>query len=201
MGTSCLTLVWVPAHFGGCLMRHLMQFANARGWTPQRADIFGEKYLFSGYQPCLICIHMTRGDNSKPKSFLKGCMHSDAVSLPLPGCRFPASKRSQRDGAPRSEPRGGAPAPAESPRRAQPRSRVCSGPPGAVQRGGTAARSPWQSPSARPRPWSRLDLHGCQGNVYHETAGEANTWEKDQAGSIFCKSLVRFWVTAIMAPN
>lgn len=112
-------------------MRHLMQFANARGWTPQRADIFGKKYLFSGYQPCFICIHMTRGDNSKRKgSFLKGCMHSDAVSLPLPGCRFPASKRSQRDGAPHSEPRGGAPAPAESPSRAQPRPLVCSGSPG-----------------------------------------------------------------------
>lgn len=71
-------------------MRHLMQFANARGWTPQRADIFGKKYLFSGYQPCFICIHMTRGDNSKRKrSFLKGCMHSDAVSLPLRGAASP----------------------------------------------------------------------------------------------------------------
>lgn len=100
-------------------MRHLMQFANARGWRPQRADIFGKKYLFSGYQPCLICIHMTRGDNSKCKKLSKRMLHSDAVSFPLPGCRFPASRRSQRDGAPLWEPRGGAPAPAESPHSAQ----------------------------------------------------------------------------------
>lgn len=78
-------------------MRLLMQFANARGWRPQRADIFGRKYLFSGYQPCLICIHMTRGDNSKCRKLFKRMLRSHAVSFPLLGCRFLASKRSQRE--------------------------------------------------------------------------------------------------------
>lgn len=78
-------------------MRHLMQFANARAWRPQREDIFGKKYLFSGYEPRLICIHMTRGDNSKCKKLSKRMLHRDAASLPLPGRRFPASKRSQRE--------------------------------------------------------------------------------------------------------
>lgn len=78
-------------------MRHLMQFANARGWRPQREGIFGKKYLFSCYQPCLICKHMTRGDNSKCKKLSKRMQQRDAVSFPLPGCHFPAPKRSQRE--------------------------------------------------------------------------------------------------------
>lgn len=107
-------------------MWHLMQFANARGWRSQGADIFGKKYLFSGYQPCLICVHMTRGDNSKCRKLSKRGLHSAAVSFPLPRCRFPASKRSQREWG--SPVRGSRSREEELPRRPSPRAGLSHGP-------------------------------------------------------------------------
>lgn len=178
---------------------------------PQRADIFGKKYLFSGYQPCLICIRLTCGDNGKCKKLSEVMPYSDAVSFPLP-------LRSGRRSPWNSPIRTGAPwcialSMLWGARRS---SRVSMSPPtgvGCAWLQAFTCYEPWRNNVSRFVTVSKSLSH--EHEVDHISTADtepctvkqlgkkthASSPRQGQTCSIFCKSLVLLWVKEIIVAN